>query len=190
MDYQESPNEELLAGLFRSVQTGDQQAFAQVYQLTAPHLLATAMRILKQRDLAEECIQEAFIRIWYRAADFTADRGRLKAWLASIVRYQAIDMLRRAARRPRSDPDSDPAAVAEDAPDMVERLAFHGVAGILRRCLELLPGNHKKAILIAFYEGATHSEVAGSINAPVGTVKSWIRRGLRQLRECIGDATI
>lgn len=175
---------ELTALLLRIAQ-GDRAAFASFYRLTSPHLFGIVLRILKRSDLAEDALQEICVRIWRGAADYMSTRGSVRAWISSIARYQAIDMLRRSQSRPMVDPEADPETLpaGECEPDaMVAEWAF---ADLLRRCLELLPSGHQRMIRAAFYDGYSYAEVSRITGTPLGTVKSWIRRGLRQLRDCV-----
>jgi len=185
---QEEPLEPLLAAVAR----GEQAAFAQLYARTSPHLFALLLRMLQRRDWAEEALQDCYVRIWQKSEGYDADRGAPMAWLMTIARYRALDLLRQ--RRPElneSDFDAeapspleaeDPRAGPEDAAAAGEGL------GRLEECMEGLGEEQRRSVLLAYYEGYTHTELARRLKAPIGTVKSWVRRGLLQLRDCLGAA--
>jgi RNA polymerase sigma-70 factor (ECF subfamily) len=173
----ESPTEfdELLQSLLGRCAAADSIALKRLYELVSPILFACVTRILRRRALAEEALQDVFISIWQQAGQFTAVRGRPMAWMMSIARYRAIDLLRRERFAPMllaeppeqraidAEPDSEAsAAVWLPSPDL------------MKQCLEL-----------AFVNGNSHEDIARLMGSPLGTVKSWIRRGLRSLRQCL-----
>ena len=164
-----------LARLLAAAAKGDRQAFGRIYQLSSGRLFAVALRITRRRELAEEVLQEAYVTIWHKAHQYYPDRGAPMAWMTTIVRNRAIDHLR---RRPREDQELD-----QEAPGDIDAW-FDGAAADVRGCLAVLPGNQRQAILLAYYYGMTHEELALQMSAPLGTVKSWVRRGLSRLREC------
>lgn len=166
---------EALPTLLERTAQGDRAAFRALYDRTAPHLFGVALRITRNRETASDALQEAFLRIWRGAARFDATRGSADAWLAAIVRYRAIDVVR--AQVPTDEPsEADlPAWPAADAAD----------AAALQRCLQELPPDRQRLVLLAFVEGFSHSELASRLEAPLGTVKSWIRRSLEMLRACL-----
>ena len=172
-----------------AVGQGDRAAFRDLYDLAAGSLLAIAIRILRNREAAEEALQEAFLAIWQKAGQYAPERGFAYPWMAMIVRNRAIDKAR-AGRRHAG------AATLDEAIDMdPERLASpwaprlfpaaDAEARDVRICLSRLNDNSRRAIALAFYEGLTHEELAERLGAPLGTVKSWVRRGLQSLKECL-----
>ncbi len=171
-----------LRQLLQAAGAGDRQAFARVYQLASPRLFAIALRIARRRDMAEDILQEAFLTIWEKADRYDPERGSPLAWMSTIVRYRAIDRLR---RREASDPvgTGDEAESLTETPDLEDTIEAHQVAGDVRDGLALLGEKQREAILLAYYYGMTHEELASRLGAPLGTVKSWVRRGLLQLRE-------
>ncbi|MGH6948201.1 MAG: sigma-70 family RNA polymerase sigma factor [Kiloniellales bacterium] len=175
---------ERLAGLIAAVAAGDRRAFRQLYLETSPRLLGVAIVLLKRRDLAEEVLQEAYLSLWRRAATYRADRGSPLAWLVAILRYRAIDRLRQ-LQGERATAELSPEA-ADSAPGPFDWAANSEEGRRLQRCLEELEQRQRDSILLAFVEGLTHEELAERIGAPLGTVKSWIRRGLRRLKDCLG----
>ncbi len=181
----------LLAGVGR----GDAEAFAQLYALTSPKLYALLLRILKTRDWAEDALQECYVRIWQHAERYTPERGSPMAWLASIARYRALDLLR--ARRPelsatdlQSDggEDARPLEVEDPAQSPDDHASESEGLARLDECLQDLAPEQREVLLAAYYEGYTHTEIARRRAAPMGTVKSWLRRGLLRLRDCLGAA--
>lgn len=178
-------NDRLIDLLARTA-NGDQQAFRSLYTDTSAHLNAVLLRMLRRRDWADEALQDCYLRVWQKADTYAAEKGAPMTWLMSIARYRGLDLLR--ARRPEI---SDDLAPEESAPEFQapERLAESDQAmGQLEHCLEGLGTEQRKSILMAFYEGYTHSELSERLETPVGTVKSWVRRGLLRLRECLDAA--
>ncbi len=172
----EQPVEALIA----RAAVGDRQAFQALYRATAPRLFGLALRVVKRRDWAEDVMQEAFLALWRRAGDFRSERGSGLGWMATIVRNRAIDRLRREPRLV-GEPDRE---VPDPAPDALARLVQSDQARRLAGCLGDLDEQPRRAITLAFYEGLSHSELAARVGAPLGTVKSWIRRGLLRLKTC------
>ena len=181
-----------LAPLLAATARGDQAAFARLYAQSSPHLLALLVRMLKRMDWAEEALQDCYMRIWRRSDSYQPDRGAPMAWLMTIARYRALDVLR--ARRPELIEAETP----EGAPSLLER-ADEGQrpdAGAveqedLRRlgdCMTRLSDDERRSVLLAYYEGYTHTELSARLGSPLGTIKSWVRRGLQQLRDCLGPA--
>lgn len=174
---------EALARQLAAAASGDRVAFKAVYEATSAKLFGVAMALVRRRDLAEEVLQEAYLTIWRKASLYAPEKGTPEAWMAAIVRHRAIDRLRAGQRNAvdlaRTDEDFEArlAAVAEPG------AADDAWAASLRQCLERLGDKQRQAILLAFYFGLTHEELAVQMDAPVGTVKSWVRRGLLQIRD-------
>jgi RNA polymerase sigma-70 factor (ECF subfamily) len=178
------PDDAELTQLIASCAARDARALRELYDRTAPQLLACMVRILKRKALAEEALQDVFVSIWQRAGQFEARRGRPRAWLMSIARYRAIDVLRaeRAELYREAEIDQLPQLVTEGASD------WSGAgrsAAALARCFELLSADQRRGIELAFVDGASHADIARVTQQPLGTVKSWIRRGLASLRQCL-----
>lgn len=170
-----------LADLMHRCARGDQGAFRELYALTSPQLLALLIRMLRRRDLAEEVLQEAFVSAWRNAPEYTASRGRVFAWLTTIARNRALDELRRHARAA-----IDPGASIDDLPDEEEEDTY-GPAELrmLSRCLDALPDGQRRSVQLAYLDGLSHDEIAQALRTPLGTVKSWVRRGLAALKRCL-----
>jgi RNA polymerase sigma-70 factor (ECF subfamily) len=170
--------------LVAKVAAGDRAAFEALYRGTSARLFGVCLRVLSDRAEAEDVLQEAYVAIWHRAAQFDPGRAGALAWLATIARNKAIDRLR--ARPPLTrapveaiDDMADPGTTPDrDAETVAERSRLEG-------CLEQLDARRRSLIRTAFYDGATYDELAARMGAPLGSVKSWIRRGLMQLRACL-----
>ncbi|MGH8292530.1 MAG: sigma-70 family RNA polymerase sigma factor [Gammaproteobacteria bacterium] len=182
----------LLVGLLRACAQRQQPAFQRLYQLTSPQLFAILVRILKRRDLAEEALQDAFISVWRNAGSYTAQKGTPMTWLVSICRYRALDVLRREKREvpmENADGGDDEAqlSVLSDDPDAGE-LISHAEARALQLCLEGLSESQRHSLRLAYFDGCSHEEIARALDSPIGTVKSWVRRGLQGLKRCLEAA--
>jgi RNA polymerase sigma-70 factor (ECF subfamily) len=172
-----------VAVLIEAVGRGSQAALKRLYELESKRLYGIALRIVRRPEIAADVLQETFLQIWQHAAAFSTERGAGAAWLTGIVRFRALDAVRKAGREVPSD---DP-ALGDEAlePDVIEKIGASVEAEALRRCLKLLDQEQQRCILLAFVDGLSHSEVAERVKAPLGTVKSWIRRGLLSLRRCL-----
>jgi len=174
-----------LTELMAAVARGDRQGLARLYAATSAQLFGVALRIMKRRDRAEEVLQDAFVSIWQRARDYDAAKGSVMTWMASIVRNRAIDVLRR--DRPSVSLDDAPGqeSWAAPGPDPFEATLASAEAKRVRGCLDTLDEKPRQAIMLAYYEGLTQEELAGRLAAPLGTIKSWVRRGLLRLKDCL-----
>lgn len=181
----------LLVGLLHGCAQGRQQDFERLYQLVSPQLFSLLTRILKRRDLAEEALQDAFVSVWRNAGTYTAERGSPMSWLLSIGRYRALDMLRHNRFEVRFDPSdhSDPYA---DLPALVdssmEAELSYAEDRALKRCLDGLQETQRSSLRLAYFQGYSHEDIASNLGAPIGTVKSWVRRGLQALKRCLEAA--
>lgn len=162
--------------LLSDVAAGDMAAFRALYDSAAGRLLAIATNILREREAAEDAVQEAFLRIWRRAGSYEPSRGSPLAWMGVIARNAALDHARR--RRPVEE---------LQAADVIA-LAVQPVEppdARLGQCLGRLPADQAKAIVTMYNYGLSHAELAQQLSAPLGTVKSWVRRGTQSLKECM-----
>ncbi len=160
---------------------GDRAAFRALYDRHAPRLYAVAMRITRQPGPANDAVQEAFIQVWRNAGQFDAARGSAEAWMTGLVRYRALDLLRRGGPPTQSLDDSP----LEQAADALSALDARADGRALRQCLERLEPDRRRMVILAFVEGFSHSELATRLTTPLGTIKSNIRRSLASLRECL-----
>ena len=184
----ESPTEfdELLHGLLRRCAAADSNALQRLYELVSPILFASVSRILRRRALAEEALQDVFISIWQQAGQFTAVRGRPMAWMMSIARYRAIDLLRRERFAPTFEAQPPERRTIDPEPESEgSSAAWLPSTELMQQCLALLSNQQTHCLELAFVEGNSHEDIARLMGSPLGTVKSWIRRGLRSLRQCL-----
>lgn len=159
----------------------DGDALARLYELASPVLFALVLRLGGDRASAEDVLQEGFIKIWSKAGDYRADRGAPMSWMTRIMRNQAIDGLRR-----RPDWQSDEAqAERESGDDPLADLLNVDLDRLLQECMEALERPQREAIAMAYYAGYTHQELSLKLGNPLGTVKSWVRRGLARLKRCM-----
>ncbi|MGU9980572.1 sigma-70 family RNA polymerase sigma factor [Phreatobacter sp. HK31-P] len=162
---------------------GDKAALRMIYESECASMIGVAARIVKRRELAEEVVQEAFVKVWRNAHRYDPALGPPKAWIYAIVRNQAINTLRSGRREDLVDEVPEDSGSAVEAFAAAERLP-DGHA--LRRCLEGLEARRRTSLLMAYVDGFSHGEIAGRLAVPLGTVKAWIRRSLLALRECMG----
>ncbi|MGN6388570.1 MAG: sigma-70 family RNA polymerase sigma factor [Burkholderiaceae bacterium] len=170
--------------------SGDRAAFRLLYDAAAPKLFGFALRILNKRELAEEALQESFVNIWNNASGYRRELAAPMTWMTTIVRNKAFDMLRRIDDAVEIDNESFDREVLEAMesvdPKPLDALVLSQDAKALARCMARLESLHRQAIALAFYHDLSHTEVAEQLRLPMGTVKSWIRRGLERLRLCLG----
>lgn len=182
---------ERLQNLIAATANGDTAAFQVLYQETGSHLFALLLRMLKRRDWAEDALQDSLLKVWRKSETYSPDKGSPTTWLFTIARHRALDILR--AQKPEdrySAPvDEDGEAIELDVVDEgqnPERNAIQGEGiGRLERCMNSLLDAERNSVMLAYYEGYTHPELSVALNAPLGTVKSWVRRGLAKLRTCL-----
>ena len=183
---------ERLAALLARIALSDQRAFADLYRLASPHLYAVAIRIVRDGALAEEMLQESFVSIWHHAGTYDVAKSQPITWLTSIVRNRCLDWLRRREieTEPLATNDDDAPAwePPSDGPSPVDLLLAAADAQALRGCIDLLEAGPRQAIALAFFQGLSHRELASHLREPLGTVKSWVRRGLATLRRCLDAA--
>lgn len=181
---------ERLAEILGRVALGDRAAFRQLYETTASRLYPVALRVLGERALAEDALQEAFVAIWHHAGRYRAERGAPLAWLATLVRFKALDIARAKPNDlPLEETDEEGNArthdVAHEGPTPEEALLARCDDDRLKHCLGQLDEAPRRAVLMSFYEGLTHQELAAKLAYPLGTVKAWIRRSLLRLQTCL-----
>ncbi|HET9680054.1 MAG TPA: sigma-70 family RNA polymerase sigma factor [Gammaproteobacteria bacterium] len=174
-----------LANLLHATAAGNRDAFHSLYQETAPQLFALLLRILHRRDLAEDVLQDAFVNVWRKAASFDASQGAVFTWLTRIVRNRAIDSIRREKRMLPVDNVEAMADAAQPPEPAQESPLSAAESRQLAECLDRLSGSQKQSVTLAYFQGSTHEEIASHLQSPLGTVKSWIRRGLTRLKECL-----
>lgn len=194
-----------LERLMQRVARADRQAFQSLYELTSPTLFAVVLRINRDRGAAEELLQEVFMAVWRQAERYDSSQSRVMTWLTTIARHRAIDSLRRKTSEPvtisrfsslgggaggaADDGDVDLLeTLRSDEPGPLELLDDATRAHDLARCMQHLTGEQRSCLALAYYQGLSHAEVAQHMSQPLGTVKSWVRRGLQSLRSCLDRA--
>lgn len=163
----------------------DEKALADLYRLVSARLLGVLLRMLKNRSLAEEALQDVMVRIWQRADQFVAYRGRALAWITSIARNRAIDLLR--AQRVQVTLDDAPEEALEDpaASEFADITSSQLSRRALDDCFRRLTPQQQRCLALAYVDGYSQDEIATSVSSPLGTVKSWVRRGLSNLKRCL-----
>lgn len=164
------------------VALGDRSAFEQLYRQTAAKLYGVSYTILRRQDLAEEALQDAYVKVWHRAGEYAPDKGSVMSWLISIVRYRAIDLLRKKANQELHDDDMDSFSRDDHTEELIDRAISEKK---LNECLHELQPNTRQCIQLAFIFGLSHQEVSEHVKEALGTVKSWIRRGMESLKGCL-----
>lgn len=164
----------------------DQQALSALYQATSSQLFAVVLRILKNRSLAEETLQEVYVKVWNNAASYNDSKGEPMAWLVGIARYRSLDVLRHQKTKQHYESLYEVEQNIE-SPEFSDTLADSDDAVVLGECLDRLQANARRSVVMAYCEGYTHQELSEKMDKPIGTVKSWIRRSLKHLQECIHE---
>ncbi|MBD8637240.1 sigma-70 family RNA polymerase sigma factor [Stenotrophomonas sp. 169] len=184
LDAHDGADARRLDALLEQVAAQDRPAFDALYQQSAGRLFAICLRLLRDRGEAEDVLQEVFVTVWHKAPRFDRSKASAMTWLSMLARNRAIDRLRAAPPRALDD-----VSIAEELPDgdlQPAQLAEHNdESARLTACLQALEPRRRSLIRAAFLDGASHDELARRLATPLGTVKSWIRRGLSQLRVCL-----
>ena len=172
--------------ILRGIAGGDEQALSALYDRYRLILYGLILRILHSQAEAEDVLQEVFMQVWRKAADFDEARGRPFTWLVTLARSRAIDRLRALGSRERTAQEA-----ARDVPDQISDAADDAVKSeqgeIVRRALRELPDEQRQTLLLAYFEGLTQSEIAERTATPLGTVKTRMRSGMMKLRETLGE---
>jgi RNA polymerase sigma-70 factor (ECF subfamily) len=174
-----------LVWLLAAVAKGDEKAFERLYAATRAKLFGVVLRILKRRDLADEVMQEAYLKVWNGAGQFDPGQSSPITWMVAIARNRAIDLLRKKAEVSLED---EPEAV-ETAADQPHPLARREMTEELRRllgCIGRLEPDRQRLVLDAYYNGWSREQLAAKFGVPAGTIKTWLRRSLLEIRECLG----
>ncbi len=176
-----------LAEAIEKVARGDRDALRTVVDRTSAKLMGICFRILKDRDEAEDVLQEVYVSVWMRAGTFDASRASPITWLAIVARNRAIDRFRSRSARAAPAPLEDAQQIADDRADGFEQAAEREEASRIHHCLSTLDGPAREMIRAAFFDGLSYPQLAARAAVPLGTMKSWIRRGLQRLRSCLEE---
>ena len=174
-----------LADLIGRCALRDENAFVTLYRATSAKLLGVILRIVVQRHWAEEVLQEGYLNVWRHAGSYNAGRGAPMTWMTNIMRNQAFDLLRRAEYRgKRRETELEETLAASNAGPQ-QQTEMSAELARLHRCLEKLGEQQRRCVLLIHHEGYSPAEAAQREAVPLGTVKTWVRRGLIRLRECL-----
>ncbi len=174
-----------LAVLLAETAIGHERAFARLYELVAGRLFSIARRIVGRDDLAEDVVQETFLRIWRAAHQYDPAKGPAYAWLVRIARNRALSARARGSRHDEGRAELDAERLAYDGPDPAALTMRSEEARRVNACLSNLPANHRRSVTLVYFEGLTHRELAERLGVQLGTAKSWVRRGLAQMSKCL-----
>lgn len=170
--------------LITDIARGDRAALARLFEAESGRLLAIAQRLVRRRDLAEEVVQEVFLAAWRAASGFDAAKGSARGWLTVMTRNRALNMLRDGARMDYEDTDTL-ADLGDRTADVRAAFEALSIKDALRHCLSALDASKREAVLLCYVTGLNHGEAAATMKVPLGTVKSWVRRGVASLQECL-----
>ena len=175
-----------LALLLQRVAAGDRTAFAALYSATSAKLYGIVLRILKRRDVADEILQDVYVKFWERAGDYQPGRASPVTWMATIARNRALDELRKTAPVSLEDMPAgfDPAG---NEPDALDLLASSQDGQHLRDCLQGLEAEKREAVTLAYLDGMSRQDLSQRFGKPVATIKTWLHRSLAQLKDCLGS---
>ncbi|MGY0399489.1 MAG: RNA polymerase sigma factor [Ostreibacterium sp.] len=183
MPLSNDPNELLL-----QVSLSNRQAFKKLYDLISAKLFAVSLRITKQESLSEEVLQDSFMKVWDNAYCFDPQRAQAITWIGTIVRNKSIDMIRKNSKYQHYTEYHDDSIEYPDGQDTPEQLAmtYFDIKAV-NLCLELLNDKQKEVILMAYLEGYTHQQISEIKALPIGSVKTWLHRGIDKLKRCLND---
>lgn len=170
--------------LLLQIGQGNRNAFRQLYDQASPQLFAVALRLLRKRDVAEEVLQEVFLTLWHAADQYDIERGSVRTWLSTITRNKCIDRIRRTPVETLPLLDDD--VLASEKDDPLAHVLEQDHHALLTVCLDGLDHQQRQCVSLAFFDGMTHQEVATHLTVPLGSAKTWIRRGLDFLKKCMG----
>jgi RNA polymerase sigma-70 factor (ECF subfamily) len=172
-----------LTSLISRVALRDRQAFRDLYGRTSAKLFGVCLRILRDRTEAEEALQEVYVKVWRRADRYVEGGYSPISWLVAVARNHCLDLLR--ARKPASEDIETALDVADQGPDPEQAAAATGERARIERCLEQLEDDRADAVRGAYLDGFTYEELAARHNVPLNTMRTWLRRSLIRLRECL-----
>ena len=176
---------ERLKSAMARLANGDRDALEQIYRATSAKLFGICLRILGDEKEAEDALQDVYINLWRRADRYDPQRASPISWLATFARNRAVDRLRVGKVRAGSVPAEEAAPVADDAPLADALMIDAERKARVHTCLEALDERPREAIRTAFFQGRTYAQIADESGVPIGTMKSWVRRGLQKLKTCM-----
>lgn len=183
---------DFLLPLMKKTANGDREAFHKLYEQSSAKLFGVLLRILKQEVLAEDVCQEVYLTIWKKASQYDPTLGRVMSWMIAIARNKAIDVIRRADEKMLAQK-----ATGGDVGDQLDLMALHGEGGIafqmnntverlaLESCLDEIEQKSRECVLLAYHYGLSRDELAERYSVPTGTIKTWLRRALLRLKDCL-----
>ena len=181
---QPRPAQEDDVALLKAIAARNEAALAQLYDRYRAILFGLLMRILNNREEAEDVLQEVFLQVWRKATDFDENRGRPFTWLVTLTRSRGIDRLRTLAARERVA-ETSAREVSEETSDAATDAFKSEQRGLVTKALSQLPDEQKRPLMLAYFDGLTQSEIAARLGAPLGTVKTRMRTGMMNLRELL-----
>ncbi|WP_417595445.1 sigma-70 family RNA polymerase sigma factor [Oceanospirillum sp.] len=174
-----------LKELLTRCQQQDPKALKSLYKATSSHLFAVLLRILRNESYAEDCLQQVFLKIWNNAGQYNPDIARPMTWMNTIARNQALDWLRRYKNDQLNDSDDVLLQQADPAKQTDSLAQQWQNSDKVHHCLKELKDAQRQCIELAYFEGHSHQELSERLDQPLGTVKTWIRRGLERLKSCL-----
>jgi RNA polymerase sigma-70 factor, ECF subfamily len=179
-------NERLVA-LLAQAGLGNRRAFADLYEATKSKLFAVSLRIVRERHIAEEVLQDSFVNIWNNATKYAVAQSAPMTWMTAIVRNRSLDIVRRPFLEVQDEEDYFATNLEDERPGPHAQLVARRDQVNIERCMKGLDGEQQQTISLAFFQGLSHAEVASHLGKPLGTVKTHIRRGLLKLKNCLGS---
>ena len=180
-----NPLNDQLAALLAQAGLGNRAAFADLYEATKSKLFAVSLRIVRERHIAEEVLQDSFVNIWNNATKYAVAQSAPMTWMTAIVRNRSLDIVRRPFLEVQDEEDYFATNMEDERPGPDEQLVARRDQLKVERCMKGLDGEQQQTISLAFFQGLSHSEVASHLGKPLGTVKTHIRRGLLKLKGCL-----
>ena len=178
--------EDIYAELLQKTAAGDQLAFKELYEKCSPKLMSLCLRLMQTEALAEDVLQEGFIKIWDKADSYTPGKGKAMTWMSTVIRNKGLDKLRSLKTRPIETEiqfEGLEFTSTDLTPDSQENMSQE-MKGLMD-CLDTLKPAQRECILLSYYYGHTHQELSEKLGKPLGTIKAWIRRGLEDIRPCL-----
>lgn len=169
--------------LLLQIGQGNRLAFRQLYDQTSPQLFAIALRLLKKQDMAEEVLQDVFLTLWHVSDQYNTERGSVRTWLSTITRNRCIDRIRRLPAEQIIRFDEE--LMASDKNDPLDHAMQADHQALLSVCMQELDDRQRQCVSLAFFDGMTHQQIASHLTVPLGSAKTWIRRGLDFLKKCM-----